>query len=137
MTLRSRQSWVPSPLRMLGIHQRKSVRRIGMTKSDGNQSEDAQTGIMIENHDVFVLWRLLGRGFHWRQQYPYGSIIPSLATFPVVNDIWAHYDCTLKDPRDSLGVIGIHQAFSSGMIHPFTRDTHGISLFHVSKHCVT
>jgi hypothetical protein len=60
----TRQSWVLSPLRMLGVHQRKSVRRIGMTKGDGQQSEDAQNDIMIENHDVFVLWKLLGRGFH-------------------------------------------------------------------------
>jgi hypothetical protein len=119
--IRSRQSWVPSRLRMFGVHQRKSLRRLCVARNGGCNAEDAQYDVVVEGHDVFVLWKLLGRGCYWRQQYPYGSIIRSLATFPVIENLYTHYKLTVEDNLHLQGVSRFQGAVNSGMLHPFTQ----------------
>ena len=137
MTTRSRQSWVPSRLRMLGVHHRKSVRRLGNVTQDERQLEDAKNGIIIEEHDVSVLWKLLGLGFHWRQQYTYGSVIPTLTIFPVIEIIPQKYFQIKKAfPNLSGAARFLSTSFEFGHDSPL-HSRYTRSLLHVSKHGVT
>jgi hypothetical protein len=124
-----RQFKASSTLEWFGIYQQKSVHYV---RHEGNKTCDRRNttnNTISTSHDVILKWRLLRYGFHWVQQYPYGCIIPSLSMYPVVEDLYG----LCIDLFYSASVREIQQKFSSGALHPYTRDVFGKSLLHVSN----
>jgi YD repeat-containing protein len=114
-----------SPLRRFGIHRRRVIRYVDAAGRQTGLSYDTANKIISETYETS--WTVLGYGFHWsRQQYPYGSIVPSLRVFPIVEDITRHEDLISKGT-----VQEVQQAFTSGVLHPFITSTTGCTLLHV------
>lgn len=124
MTTKIRQWYVDSPLNRFGIYQRRSVRRVLAAEKEKGAEISSSNAIMSISHELYCYF--LGYGICWTQQYPYGNILPALRIFPLVQDLF-HYDSLIRRGT----IFEIQQALSSGVIHPFTRDTHGWTLLHV------
>jgi len=84
-----------------------------------------------QSYEEVFFWacQLLGIGIRWSRRRIYGTVLSSISTYPVVPefsravyDIIAHGD-----------VSDLEQAFHGGEVHPFARDQHGESLYHVSR----
>jgi hypothetical protein len=126
LAARSRQWSIPSPLCRFGIHQRKVVRYIDAAGKQTDSSHHTANKVISETYETS--WTVLGYGFHWSsQQYPYGSILPSLRVFPIVEDITKYEDLIFKGTLQE-----VQQAFTSGIVHPFTTSATGCTLLHVS-----
>jgi hypothetical protein len=108
---------IASRLDKLGVHSYKIVRTLQALDTDKDQ--DTAT-IHVER--VYE-WRAryLGTGFRIRSQQPYGSIVPSLSTYPVV-------ECFNDDQCDLVTkgtVADVQSAFASGQLHPFMQSVLG------------
>ena len=122
-----RQVPVSSWLEWLGIYQWKTV-RYARRKSNRRHSSRLEAGdIVLHNHDIILAWTLLKLGIQWSRPHAFGGIAASLSVYPVVENVYVHYDLIGKAPIDE-----IQQRFVSGALHPFTRDLEGYSLLHVS-----
>jgi hypothetical protein len=119
-----------SSLERFNIYQRKSVRYISLAGK--GHHEDATREIVSECHEIFLHWKVLSYGIHWTQKYHFGSIVPCLSTYPVVDKINQDHITMIK----RASVQEIQQLVSSGGLHPFTRTTEGRSLLHVSYNLV-
>jgi hypothetical protein len=128
-----RASW---SLARFGIYQRKSARYIRYQTDKMHGKQDRTEDIISSSHDLVLNWGFFRYGVQWVRRYPYGRIASSLSVYPVVKD-------NLFDRCDDFiftsPMTEIQKLFSSGALHPFTRDTWGTSLLHVSdpfgKHC--
>lgn len=69
----------------------------------------------------------LGLGVRISKRKPYGSILPSLHTFPVV-PFFDYEDDLVCDGS----VLDVQHAFAMGKLHPYVQDSFGQSLLHVS-----
>jgi hypothetical protein len=124
-----RQFKVSSTLEWVGIYQQKSVHYV---RHEGNKMCDRRNttnDTISTSYDVILDWRLLRYGFHWARQYRYGCIVPSLSMYPVVENLYNLY----QDLFGNAPLREIQEKFNSGALHPFTRDTNGMSLLHVSN----
>jgi hypothetical protein len=122
----SRQDWIQSPLHWLGIRRRRTTRYLIITAAGVKQTSANRTQTISEIYEIFVIWQLLGYGFHCRREYPFGSILPSLRVYPIVNRLWQYYDLLCLGSLHE-----IQQAFASGQVHPFVVDVNGYTLLHV------
>lgn len=124
-----RQFKVSSTLEWFGIYQQKSVHYV---RHEGNMTCDRQNttnNTVSTSHEVNLDWKLLRYGFRWTRQYPYGCIASSISLYPVVENLYG-----LDIVRFLSGSLReVQQKFSSGALHPFTRDVSGKSLLHVSN----
>jgi hypothetical protein len=125
ISTRSRQQWVLPSLRGFGVHVQKSIRETSIAGYENNAIEPTSKEVTFASYEV--TWPLLGCGVRMIRAYCYGTISPALRVFPVVESL---------NTYDSLFMFGtlqeIHQAFRSGVVHPFTKDQHGGTLLHVS-----
>jgi hypothetical protein len=122
----TRQEWIQSPLHWFGIRRRRTTRYLNVTARDAKDVETNRVHTISEIYEIFVVWKLLGYGLHCRREYPFGSILPSLRAYPIVNRLWQYYDLLCLGSLHE-----IQQAFASGHIHPFVVDVNGYTLLHV------
>jgi hypothetical protein len=125
ISTRSRQQWILSSLRSFGLLVQSSIRETTIAGQGINGTEPGSKDVTCTSYEA--IWPLLGYGVHMSRAYCYGNISPALRVFPVVNRIWV-YDDLIEGGT----IQEIQQAFRSGVIHPFTKDTNGLSLLHVS-----
>jgi hypothetical protein len=67
-------------------------------------------------------------GISMSQQTPFGSILPALRVYPIIDDF--HSDSLLWK-MESWNVQTLQMDMRSGLVHPFTRDRYHRSLLHV------
>ena len=117
---------VESSFEMLGLYQWKTVHAVrhGREKTK-RQWEDQSESIYEANRYIWAC-RHLGFGLQWDRQH--GSILPSLNVYPVVD----YFKKEVYELFRTGSIVDIQQWFSSGTIHPYTRDQYGYSLLHVS-----
>jgi hypothetical protein len=131
-----RHVWVPSSLERFGIYQRKSARYTRYQKDKMHGKQDTTEDLISSSHDLVLNWGFFRYGVQWVRQYPCGHIASSLSVYPVVEDsiFSSRYNFIKGAP-----ITEVQKLFSSGALHPFTRDIGGASLLHVSdpfgKHC--
>jgi hypothetical protein len=124
--MRTITQWSPS-LARFGIHRQEITRTKRRSRDASNkpslQDED-------ELHEEVYLWacRILGTGIRWSRRHLYGTVSSSISTYPVVaqfsKSVWYMMKvCKISD---------LEQAFRKGGLHPYTRDSRGESLYHVS-----
>jgi hypothetical protein len=119
---------VRSAFERLGIYRRRVIRyqdqRIEHPESN---VKSYKREILWTANEVSAMWKFLGFGMTFTQQHPYGSIFPSLRTYPVgvLNDeLWQTF-------RHG-SVQELQEKFSTGALHPFFQTSIGFSLLHVS-----
>jgi hypothetical protein len=122
---RSRRQWILSSLRSFGIHVHKSIRETSIAGYENNRTEPTSKDVTFASYEV--TWPLFGYGVHMGRAYCYGTISPALRVFPVVESVDTYYTLFMFGTLQE-----IHQAFRSGVVHPFTKDQHGATLLHVS-----
>jgi hypothetical protein len=125
ISTQSRQQRILSSLRSFGIHIQKSIRETSITGYGNNGTEPTSEDVTFASYEV--KWPLFGYGVNMSRAYCYGSISPALRVFPVVKSIY-----TCHELFESGTLQEIHQAFRSGVVHPFTKDQYGGTLLHVS-----
>lgn len=123
-----RQVEVSPSLRWLGIYQRKTVRYARNKRDRRPKSKDTECDIISQSYQILLAWRLLKLGIQWSRQHAYGGISASLNVYPVVHDLLELQGNTFQ----TYSIYDVQQLFSSGALHPFTRDTLGFSLLDVS-----
>lgn len=128
IVVKTRHWWVESPLRRIGIQQRRTTRSVVVYSKEHTADTVGRVSITSDNYDAF--WGLLGYGIHWSRQYPCGIILPSFRVYPIVERF--HFDESHhKLPIWTSSIEEVQQAFYSGALHPFTKDINGYSLLHV------
>lgn len=120
---------VRSAFERLGLCRRKVIRYQDqrIEDSEGNV-KSYKRDIIWTTNEVSAAWTFLGLGMTFTQQRPYGSIFPSLRTYPVgvLNDeLWQIF-------RHG-SVQELQEKFSTGALHPFFQTSIGFSLLHVSR----
>ena len=121
-----RHARVPSTLEWFGVYQRDSIQYI----CSNNQTDQEPTPdvIVSRERELLVARGVLRFMLHWNRQQSYGRIPTSVHAYPVVDDLYTLFKHhMLETPFDEM-----RQIISSGNIHPFTRDSRGHSLLHVS-----
>jgi hypothetical protein len=118
---------IKSLLEIIGIRQHKNTRRLRFRS--GFAVTTCQETVAVEEHELFIAWRLLGYGLTWNLQRSYGSIMPSLRVFPIVRQLGPKVVSLMRDGGD---IGSFQQLLSDGVIHPFSRRPDGFSLLHVS-----
>jgi hypothetical protein len=106
-----------SSLDKFGVHKQSLIRYM--------HPQDDTEVIISEEHQYFWNWKLIGYGFHWKRCRE--TIIPSLSIYPVVSNLHDLVRLTMENGS----TLEFQQMLSSGSLHPFTRDLHGLSLLHV------
>lgn len=120
-------AWIRSPLLGVFGRRKRTVRYLREPDSRLTPREQEKYGVISESHETSVWFRLLGYGCHWSQQYPYGSILPSLRFYPVIKHFSAEHLTLIEQ-----GCIQeIQQAFEHGTLHPLTVDSYGRTVLHV------
>lgn len=123
---------VRSAFERLGLYRRKVMRyQDQVVKDSEGNVESYNRDILWTADEVSTAWAFLGFGLTFTQQQPYGSIFPSLRTYPVVHKI-------SSDMMDLIffgSVQQLQERISSGALHPFLREAGGASLLHVSHTC--
>lgn len=133
-TTRASSSVVPVhwSLRRLRVHRRKIVRRIpGNLEQRSSGSEYDHEPIVSEDYETTLLWSVLGYGLTWIQRRSFGVMLPSLSTFPVVDEFPSDIDSAMENG----GIQEFQDLLHRGVIHPFSRDCSGNSLLHVRPSC--
>ena len=142
-TLDTASSFAPSPTRysQQTILVRSAFERLYRRKvihyqdqriedSEGNV-KNYKRDILWTANEVSTAWAFLGFGMTFTQQHPYGSIFPSLRTYPVIE-----FDEEIFEIMQEGSVEQLQRRISSGGLHPFSRGTAGdYSLLHVSRTC--
>jgi hypothetical protein len=119
-----------SSLNKYGVHHYKVVRTIQTIARPDN--DDRQGVIVHEDHIYEWTARYLGLGFRMRRRKPYGSILPSISTYPVISE----FDDFTWDLIYAGTVTDIQSAFATRKLHPFLQNERGEDLYNVSKHLV-
>jgi hypothetical protein len=124
--MRTITRWSPSFARF-GIHRQEITRTKRRTRDASNKSSLQDED---ELHEEVYLWacRILGTGIRWSRRYLYGTVSSSISTYPVV-DV---FKFSVVDIMTNGKVSDLEQAFRKGGLHPYTRDSRGESLYHVS-----
>jgi hypothetical protein len=99
--------------------------------SEGNV-KSYKKDILWTADEVSTAWAFLGFGLTFTQQQPYGSIFPSLRTYPVIK-----FDHEIFKIMQEESVEQLQRRISSGALHPFSRGGGALdhSLLHVSRTC--
>jgi hypothetical protein len=116
-----------SSLERFGIYRQKITR----TKRRG-EDDSIMSSLQDEDdsHEEIYLWacRILGTGIRWSRRHLYGTVSSSMSTYPVVAD----FPTTVWNIMERGEVSDLEQTFRKGELHPYTRDSRGRSLHHVS-----
>lgn len=122
---------VRSAFERLGLYRRKVIRYQDqrIEDSEGN-FKSYKRDILWTADEVSAVWKFLGFGMTFTQQHPYGSILPSLRTYPVVELAGGVFDMVQSESVQQL-----QARISYGVLHPFMRTATGVSLLHVSRNC--
>lgn len=127
MVTQTRRFWPMPRLPLVDIRQRRTVKYTSIPEQGIGRPAYVAEDVVSESQEVFVESQLLGYGYHWRQESRHKSILPSLRSYPVVDNIRKYSDLVCY------GSVGeIQRAFTAGLLHPFTRDQDGNTLLHVS-----
>lgn len=127
MSTQVRRVWISSTLRLFGVHWRKSACYVHARGKEKKARPQRTASVVSQSYELLLTWSLLRYGISWSRQYAYRGLAISLNCYPVVQDLWDHDDLIRNEPLEQ-----IQQMFSSGRLHPFTRDVFGKSLLHVS-----
>jgi hypothetical protein len=120
-------AWMRSSLHWIVISRRRKVKYLQGANDRLSPQKQENYGVIPESYGTLVSLNLLGYDCHWRQQYPYGIVLPSLRLYPLVGSLFDRFDDLI--PCGSIQEI--QQAFGSGLLHPWTVDTFGTTLLHV------
>jgi hypothetical protein len=118
--------WTTSPLGWAVIRRKRTIKYMREDNSRSKPQEAEDDLIILESYETSVSFEVLGFGCRWGQQYPYGSIIPSLRVYPVVQRLHKHYHLIASG-----SIKEIQQSFATGVLHPLMVDTSGVTLLHV------
>lgn len=111
----------------LRIRHVRSQRSLAGTVPSGRTSGSDVGWTLMEEYENFVTLPFVRYGIHLSQQTRYGSILPALRIYHIVDDIDSLYYT-----KCSGSIQDFQKAVDSGLVHPFTRDRHHRSLLHVS-----
>lgn len=111
----------------LHIRSVRSWRSLAETVPPGRTRGSVYHGTLMEEYENFVTLPFTRYGIHLSQQTRYGSILPALRIYHIVDDIDSLYYT-----KCSGSIQNFQKAVDSGLVHPFTRDRHHRSLLHVS-----
>ena len=122
---------VRSTFKRLGLYRRKAMcyQDQKIEDSEGNV-KSYKRDILWTANEVSAMWKFLGFGMTFTQQHPYGSIFPSLRTYPV-----GYMNVELRQAFKHGSVQELQEKFSSGALHPFYQTPIGYSLLHVNRSC--
>jgi hypothetical protein len=123
---------VRSVFERLGLYRRKVIHYQDQRIEDsGGNVKSYKRNILWTANEVSAMWKFLGFGMTFTQQHPYGSILPSLRTYPVVE-----FDQEIFELMKEGSVEQLQRRISSGALHPFSRGADAdYSLLHVSRTC--
>jgi hypothetical protein len=124
----TRQEWTKPRLRWLGIRCRRTITHVRIPGQRRGRLGNAANTIIDDREEIFFHWQFFGCEFYVSRQYPYGSVVPSLRIFPIVESFRQHEDMFQK-----ASVTEWQQAFETGALHPFARTPEGRTLLHVSS----
>ena len=117
---------LPSSLERFGLSQHKVLRTLrnetAAPRSKGREEEK----ILHEEYVYSWASNRFGFGIRLSRNFPYGSILPSLTTYPIVP-----FNVNVIKLILSGSVSEVQQAFSTGILHPYSRNQHGETLLHV------
>ncbi|KAH4004438.1 hypothetical protein HBI56_178990 [Parastagonospora nodorum] len=116
------QSWWSA---QIGVYHRRSVTYFQNEENKARKPHHEQN-FVSKSQEVILAWKLLKFGIRWtRHQYSY--IPSSINVFPIV-------DCDVQfyGLLDRATIVEIQQTFTSGRLHPFTRNSLGFSLLHMA-----
>jgi hypothetical protein len=127
LTFTRRFIYSPTSLEKMGLRQFRVLQVLCTDKAKPEVIKQSKDGDVVREETIYA-WEInrLGFGIRLTRIRPYGSILPSLTTYPIS-----------KFNRQHAHLIGegsiseIQQAFHSGMMHPFARDCEGHTLLHV------
>lgn len=119
---------VDSSLRRFGVHKRRTTRYMMFsTGTDNIKTTNLVEDVVSEENEYTVSCKILSLGIRWAIGLTYSRVLSSISVFPVVksfpNRVHGYLSCK---PIECF-----QQMFSSGQVHPFTRDDKGRSLLHV------
>lgn len=123
-----RQDSVLSYLASFGIHQHRIVRAL-RTSTTTRSRVDAprwQEQPLYEQHIYNWASRYFGFGICLSKRKPYGSLLPSLSTYPVVPDLRNEWSLIATG-----SISDIQLDFATQKLHPFMQDQDGENLRHV------
>ncbi|OAL51303.1 hypothetical protein IQ07DRAFT_419100 [Pyrenochaeta sp. DS3sAY3a] len=123
ITTTTRSSWVPSYFERFGLRQQKLLRILSIAEDQSSTDANEQ---VISEQDIYT-WAssYLGHGISLTRNRVYGGILPSLATYPVVETFFTDFSfCSVGD---------FQRKITSGEIHPYARDEAGRSLLHLNR----
>lgn len=126
--VRQRVIRMPSYFERFGFKRQKIQRTLRTTQVGryGSKKSDQEIFLQEENiHSWAAVW--IGYGIRCSRVRPYGSILPSLTTYPVVS----FYSSEIHTLINNGTVFEIQKAFYTGVVHPFTRNASGQTLLHV------
>ncbi|CAN9176259.1 unnamed protein product [Alternaria alternata] len=123
---------VHSAFERLGLYRRKVMRYQDQRIEDSEGNVKSYKRDMLWTADeVSVVWKFLGFGMTFTRQHPYGSIFPSLRTYPVVCEIGQD----IQDLVEYGSVQQLQERVSSGTLHPFLQGPRGETLLHEAAEC--
>jgi hypothetical protein len=118
----------PSCLERLGFYRHRILRTLRTAQTGRDSSSQLDNEVVLQEECVYtwtVVW--FGYGIRSSRTRPYGSILPSLTTYPVVPE----YSPEIISLIVNGTLFEIQQAFHTGVVHPLTRDEAGQTFFHV------
>jgi hypothetical protein len=123
---------VRSAFERLGLYRRKVMHyQNQIVKDSEGNVKSYKRDILWTADEVSTAWAFLSFGLTFTQQQPYGSIFPSLRTYPVIK-----FDHEIFKIIHKGSVEQLQRRISSGALHPFSREgALDHSLLHVSRTC--
>ncbi|KAH4055374.1 hypothetical protein HBH98_056120 [Parastagonospora nodorum] len=120
------QSWWPA---QIGVYHRRSVTYFQNEENKARKPHHDEN-VVSNSHEVILAWKFLKFGIHWTKQQEYSYIPSSINVFPIV-------DCDMQfyGLLNRATIVEIQQTFTSGRLHPFTRNSFGGSLLHMAASC--
>ncbi|KAF2853001.1 hypothetical protein T440DRAFT_497472 [Plenodomus tracheiphilus IPT5] len=116
-------------LATLGLRCSKVTRHYRTGSLDpSRRSSNHQDEIIVETDERSLVWTRVGYSISWSQSHSWGNILPSLRVTPIVRD----FDSDVLETIYNGSVQELQQLFTSGKIHPYTRDQWGQSLLHIA-----
>jgi hypothetical protein len=123
----TRQEWTRSRLSWLGVRQRRTTRYLSIPTPRQKSSGHTPSKIIEDCLETFLSWPFLAYGIYVNRRWPYGSILPSLRVYPIINDFKPYEGMMQKS-----SITEWQQIFETGALSPFFRIPYGETLLHAS-----
>lgn len=100
--------------------------KLQLPSPTGSGTSGSSECILYEDRIYDLILKKLGIGIRLSNRYPYGSILPSLRTFPIVPFMFE-----IEDFFRKASLLDVQKALATGSLHPYTEEEDGTNLLHV------